>query len=85
MASLLKLRKSEPGLLRPYKTPFYPVFPIVALVCGVLCLVTMIYFNFKLFLVFLILFALAYAYFLLTKAKRAAALELPQDVSAESL
>lgn len=85
MAALLKLRKSEPDLLRPYKAPFYPAFPVIALVCGVLCLVTMIYFNFKLFIVFLILFALAYGYFLLTKAKRAAASELPQEVPAETV
>lgn len=76
MASLLKLRQTEPNLLRPYKAPFYPVFPIIALVCGILCLITMIYFNFKLFLVFLVLFGLAYAYFLATKAKRVAAAEI---------
>lgn len=76
MASLLKLRKTEPDLLRPYKAPFYPVFPIIALVCGVLCLITMIYFNFKLFIVFLVLFGLAYAYFWMTKAKRDSAAAL---------
>jgi len=31
MISLLVLRKHEPNLERPFKVPFYPVFPIVAL------------------------------------------------------
>lgn len=83
MASLLKLRKTEPDLLRPYKAPFYPVFPIIALICGVLCLITMIYFNFKLFIVFLVLFGLAYAYFWMTKAKRDSAAALTDVEYAE--
>lgn len=71
MASLLKLRKSEPDLIRPYRAPFYPVFPIIALVLGAVCLIAMVYFNFKLFVLFMILMAIAYAYFWATKAKRA--------------
>jgi len=70
MASLLKLRKSEPDLIRPYRAPFYPVFPIIALVLGAVCLIAMVYFNFKLFVLFMILMAIAYAYFWATKAKR---------------
>jgi ethanolamine permease len=62
MASLLKLRKSEPDLLRPYRAPFYPVFPIIAMVLGVVCLIAMIWFNFSLFLVFIGLMAVGYGY-----------------------
>ena len=32
MMSLFKLRKKEPELNRPFKAPFYPVFPIIALI-----------------------------------------------------
>jgi len=70
MASLIRLRRLEPDLLRPYRAPFYPVFPWIALCCGVVCLVTMIYFNAVLFVVFLLLFALAYGYFWLTRYQR---------------
>ena len=45
MASLFKLRRSEPALERPYRAPLYPLFPAFALVAAVLCLVTMAWFN----------------------------------------
>ena len=45
MMSLLKLRKSEPNLERPFKVPFYPILPIIALVIGVFSLIAMSYYN----------------------------------------
>ncbi len=45
MVSLIRLRKLEPDLERPYLTPFYPIFPIVAFVIAVFSLVTMTYFH----------------------------------------
>jgi ethanolamine permease len=42
-ASVLRLRASEPGLLRPYRTPLYPVPPIVAVLLGLVCLAAMVY------------------------------------------
>jgi ethanolamine permease len=73
MASLLKLRQSEPLLERPYKAPFFPVFPLIALVCGIVCLFAVVYFNAMLSLLFVGLMAVAYAYFRLTSAQRSAA------------
>ncbi|MET3493493.1 ethanolamine permease [Variovorax boronicumulans] len=73
MAALFKLRKSEPGLLRPYRAPFYPVFPAIALGLGVVCLGAMVWFNFMLTVLFLVLMAAAYGYFLMTSAQRKAA------------
>lgn len=52
MFSLLKLRKSEPNLLRPFKVPFYPILPILALIIAVVCLVSMVYFNLVLAVLF---------------------------------
>lgn len=72
MASLIKLRKSEPELLRPYRAPFYPVFPIIAMVLGVVCLIAMIWFNFSLFLVFVGLMAAGYVYVSMRQDKIAA-------------
>jgi len=73
MAALFKLRRSEPGLPRSYRAPFYPVFPAIALVLGLVCLGAMVWFNGVLSLLFLALMALAYGYFLLTSAQRRAA------------
>lgn len=76
MASLFKLRASEPGLARPYRAPFYPLFPAIALVLGLVCLGAMVWFNQLLTAVFLGLMAIAYAYFRLTSRSRE---EAPQD------
>ena len=69
MLSLIKLRKTEPELVRPFKAPFYPVFPIISLVCAVVCLAAMIYYNFSIFLVFLGMMAVAYVYYVLSKVR----------------
>ena len=73
MASLFKLRRSEPTLERPYRAPFYPLFPAIALVCGVVCLAAVVYFNAMITVLFLGLMALAYLYFFLTSRQRDAA------------
>jgi ethanolamine permease len=78
MAALFKLRRSEPGLERTYRAPFYPVFPAVALGLGVVCLGAMIWFNGMLSLLFLVLMALAYGYFRMTAEQRRTA--APDDM-----
>ena len=52
MFSLIKLRMSEPELHRPFKVPFYPLFPYTALIITLVALIAMIVFNFVLFLLF---------------------------------
>lgn len=54
MISLFILRKKEPKLERPFKAPFYPYFPIIALVLSILCGISIIYFNQFLSLIFFI-------------------------------
>jgi ethanolamine permease len=45
MLSLLKLRKSEPNLERPFIVPFFPILPITALIIGIVSLISMAYYN----------------------------------------
>jgi ethanolamine permease len=45
MLSLIRLRRTEPGLARPYRTPFYPWLPIIALVIAAFAFCVMAYFN----------------------------------------
>ncbi len=73
MAALFKLRQSEPSLVRTYRAPFYPVFPAIAFGLGLVCLFAMVWFNAMLTLLFLVLMALAYAYFRMTADQRDAA------------
>lgn len=70
MMSLFALRKNEPNLVRPFKAVAYPLFPIIALVLALLSLVTIIYYNQQLTLVFFGLMALGYAYFCMTQHHR---------------
>lgn len=74
MASLFKLRRSEPALERPFSAPVYPWFPAFALAGAVVCLVTMAYFNPLVAGLFVLLMALGYVYFLTTAGRRGEAL-----------
>jgi ethanolamine permease len=73
MAALFRLRRAEPALERPYRVPFYPVFPAIALGLAVLALAAMIYYNAVLFGVFVGIVGLGYVYFRLTRRAREAA------------
>ncbi|WP_294765167.1 ethanolamine permease [uncultured Rhodoferax sp.] len=70
MASLFKLRKSEPGMARPFRAPLYPLFPAFALIAAVVCLVTMAYYNQLVAGLFVGIVVLGFVYFSLTKGAR---------------
>jgi ethanolamine permease len=53
MVSVLVLRKNHPLLHRPFKTPFYPYFPIMALSLSTICLVAIVWYNLFLSCLFL--------------------------------
>ena len=74
MASLFKLRRSEPNLERPFSAPVFPLFPAFALGAAVVCLLTMIYFNALMAGLFVALMAIGYVYFRTTSGRRSAAL-----------
>ena len=54
MISLFVLRKKQPLLDRPFKAPFYPYFPVIALLLSSICLVAIIYYNWALSIIFFI-------------------------------
>jgi ethanolamine permease len=45
MFSLLALRRKEPDLARPYRTPFYPYFPMVAALLALVCMGAIVYYH----------------------------------------
>ena len=59
--SLLRLRKTEPNMERPFKVPFYPVFPVIALVISTVAVGAMICFNLVLAGIYFGLLLAAYA------------------------
>jgi len=60
MISFFVLRKNEPDMERPFKVPFYPVFPALALIIATVSMIAMTYYNAQLALVFLALLAVSY-------------------------
>lgn len=45
MLAMLALRRREPDLPRPFRAPWYPATPVIALSIAVVCLLAMLYFN----------------------------------------
>jgi ethanolamine permease len=67
MIALLRLRKKEPDLERPFRVPFYPAAPIVALVIAVLAFIAMTIYNFKLALIYCAIMAGCFALYRIIK------------------
>jgi ethanolamine permease len=67
MISMLMLRKKEPLLERPFRVPFYPLFPMTALVIACISFIAMTIYNFKLALFYILLMVLSYGFFKLLK------------------
>jgi ethanolamine permease len=63
MISLLRLRKKEPQLDRPFKVPMYPAFPVIALTIAVASLIAMTNYNRELALIYFLLLGACYAAF----------------------
>ncbi len=58
--SIIKLRKTEPDMQRPFHVPFYPVLPLIALTIASVALVAMIYYNFQLAIIYFAVIAVAF-------------------------
>jgi ethanolamine permease len=69
MISLLRLRKKEPLLERPFKAPLYPLFPITALAIALFSIVAMAVYNTNLAIIYLFLMGASYGTFKLFKSK----------------
>jgi ethanolamine permease len=70
MVSVLVLRKKEPALPRPFKVPFFPLAPIVALVIATVSLIAMIVYIFQLSIIFFGILAGTFIVFKLVKNDR---------------
>jgi ethanolamine permease len=58
--AIIRLRKTEPDMPRPFRTPFYPVVPIIALTIASVALVAMSYFNSKLAIIYFAVITFAF-------------------------
>ena len=90
MASLFKLRRSEPNMDRPFRAPVYPFFPAFALFAATVCMIAMIYYNLLVFGIFVAMLAIGYGYFLTTAKRREESplddlIELSEELAAEKI
>jgi ethanolamine permease len=78
LISLFVLRKKEPGLKRPFKVPFYPWFPGIALLLSLVSLAAIVYYNILLSLLFFAGLAIALLAFIWSgRHKRSDAITMP--------
>ena len=83
MLSVLKLRKTAPELIRPFKVPFFPVTPIIALVIAVISMIAVIYYNLYLAGIYLLIMGVSFAWFKISsylKAKSLAEKVVPEYI-----
>jgi ethanolamine permease len=66
MIALLRLRRKEPALERPFKVPLFPFLPMLALVIAGISFIAMSIYNFKLVILYLVLLAVCYLLYKLT-------------------
>ncbi|MEJ0033935.1 MAG: ethanolamine permease [Bacteroidota bacterium] len=67
MFSLLRLRKTQPQLDRPFRVPFYPVFPIIALIISSLSIIAVAVYNLNLAAIYLGLLVISYGIYKLVR------------------
>lgn len=63
MISLLRLRKREPSMIRPFKVPAFPWFPITALIIAAFSFVAMTVYNLSLAGMYLLIMMVCYGLF----------------------
>ncbi|RYZ99832.1 MAG: ethanolamine permease [Sphingobacteriaceae bacterium] len=80
MVSLFALRIKEPNLERPFASPFYPVFPAIALFISVICLFAIMYYNIFISLLFFAGLAVVFLIFVLMGKHK---LQITDDVMLE--
>ena len=63
MFAVIHLRKTKPHLARPYHTPWFPFLPLSALIIAIVCMVSMIFYNSKVAIIYAAMIALSYLWF----------------------
>jgi ethanolamine permease len=70
MLALIKLRKKEPQLPRPYKVPLFPITPIIAFSIAIVSLIALAVFNQRLCLLYLLIVGICYGIFKLWNLRK---------------
>ncbi|RCS52639.1 ethanolamine permease [Bremerella cremea] len=79
MIAFFALRKNHADLERPFKVPFYPIFPAVALVIAMISLIALSVYNWELCLIYVVIVAVGYVGFLKYQSLRAKEVQLATE------
>ena len=63
MVAMVALRRKEPDLERPFKVPFYPFSPIIALIIASVAFVAMTYYNQRLAMIYFGILGVSFVWF----------------------
>lgn len=69
MMSMIRLRKTEPNLERPFRAPLYPLLPYLALVISVISLIALFVYNHMEGVIFILIMLISYSGFILQQSK----------------
>ena len=83
MIALLRLRKKEPELHRPFKVPLFPIFPYSALIIASVSLVAMTIYNLKIAAVYCLLVVACYGVFKLWQRRHGDGPDRSQENTAD--
>jgi ethanolamine permease len=70
LLALFRLRRREPDMPRPYRAPLYPLSPGIALATVLISVLAMVYYNLVISGIFVVIVALGYGYFWVTRHHR---------------
>ena len=70
MVSVIRLRKTEPALHRPFKVPLFPLFPLIALTIAGIALLAMIWYNQILALIYTSILVLSFTFYKISSAPK---------------
>ncbi len=70
MLSLIKLRRTQPNLDRPFSVPFYPFTPMIALVIATIAFIAITFYNPFLALVYILIIAISFIWFKIFHQKK---------------
>ena len=70
LLALFKLRRSEPNMQRTFHAPLYPYSPLIALAGVLVALISMVYYNWEIAVLFAAILGVGFIYFQLTHRNR---------------
>jgi ethanolamine permease len=76
MISFFKIRKDFPDLEKPFKVPFYPYTPAIALIIAIIAMVAVVYYNLMLAGIYALILGVSFVWFKIATYRRTSTMEV---------